>query len=169
MDNATNPPCPEAPGFQVSKHSPEMKDQIEIWIDGSCRPNPGIGGYAAILRNSKGKEITISGAEIETTSNRMELMAAICALERLSRPFRVTIHLDSEYVSLGITQRLPEWKASGWRTSSGKPVLNADLWKRLETVVQRHQVDWQWQRGHAGDVMNERAHRLANAARERCW
>jgi ribonuclease HI len=119
------------------------------------------------MRAANGREKTLSGTEARTTNNRMELMAAIQGLEALSRPLAVTLHTDSEYVFLGITSRLPGWRHDGWRTAKGKPVENVDLWTRLTTAAARHQVDWRWTRGHAGDPMNERVDRLATEARER--
>lgn len=147
--------------------APAPNGLIEIWTDGSCRPNPGPGGWAAIMRNSSGAEKRISGAERDTTNNRMELVGAIRALDALSCPRLVTMHLDSEYVLLGVTARLAKWKAKGWRTADGKPVMNADLWSRLENAAARHEVTWRWVRGHAGEPMSERADALANTARER--
>lgn len=167
MTDTTTAPAAAGTIAHDTTTAPSLGGPIEIWTDGSCRPNPGPGGWAAIMRNSAGREKRISGAEHDTTNNRMELLAAIRALEVLSRPRLVTMHLDSEYVFLGITARLAKWKADGWRTADGKPVKNADLWRRLEEATARHEVTWRWVRGHAGDTMNERVDALANAARER--
>jgi ribonuclease HI len=140
-------------------------DHVEIFTDGACSGNPGPGGWGAILR-AKGKEKELSGSEKQTTNNRMELMAVIGALEALKRPCRVTITTDSQYVMKGMTEWLPGWKAKGWKTAAKKPVKNAELWQRLEQAISPHQVDWQWVRGHDGHEENERADRLAVAARE---
>jgi ribonuclease HI len=140
-------------------------DHVEIFTDGACSGNPGPGGWGAILR-AKGKEKELSGSEKQTTNNRMELMAVIGALEALTRPCRVTITTDSQYVMKGMTEWLPGWKAKGWKTAAKKPVKNAELWQRLEQAVSPHQVEWQWVRGHDGHEENERADRLAVAARE---
>jgi ribonuclease HI len=140
-------------------------DHVEIFTDGACSGNPGPGGWGAILR-AKGKEKELSGSEKQTTNNRMELMAVIGALEALKRPCRVTITTDSQYVMKGMTEWLPGWKAKGWKTAAKKPVKNAELWQRLEQAVLPHQVQWQWVRGHDGHEENERADRLAVAARE---
>ncbi len=140
-------------------------DHVEIFTDGACSGNPGPGGWGAILR-AKGKEKELSGSEKQTTNNRMELMAVIGALEALKRPCRVTITTDSQYVMKGMTEWLPGWKAKGWKTAAKKPVKNAELWQRLEQAISPHQVEWQWVRGHDGHEENERADRLAVAARE---
>ena len=138
---------------------------VEIWTDGGCRPNPGPGGWAAILRFS-GTEREISGAESATTNNRMELTAAAAALEALKVPCAVILHTDSQYLQLGITTWLTGWVRRKWRTAEGKPVLNQDLWQRLLAAAEPHQIEWRWVRGHATDVMNARADVLATAARE---
>lgn len=138
-------------------------DKVEIYTDGACRGNPGPGGWAAILR-SGGHEKTLYGAEPETTNNRMELMAAIRALEALKRPCEVWLYTDSEYLKKGVTEWLPQWKARGWKTAGKKPVKNQDLWERLERAAHRHRVHWRWVRGHAGHAENERADALANRA-----
>lgn len=140
-------------------------DHVEIFTDGACSGNPGPGGWGAILR-AKGKEKELSGSEKQTTNNRMELMAVIGALEALKRPCRVTITTDSQYVMKGMTEWLPGWKAKGWKTAAKKPVKNAELWQRLEQAISPHQVEWEWVRGHDGHEENERADRLAVAARE---
>ncbi len=140
-------------------------DHVEIFTDGACSGNPGPGGWGVVLR-SKNTEKELSGAEKDTTNNRMEMMAVIAGLEALKRDCRVTITTDSQYVMKGMTEWLPGWKARNWRTASKQPVKNADLWQRLETAVQPHQVEWQWVRGHNGHAENERADQLAVAARE---
>jgi len=138
---------------------------VEAWTDGGCRPNPGPGGWGAILR-WKGHERELSGAERETTNNRMELTAAIAVLEALKRPSRVVIHTDSEYVKNGVTRWVTGWVRNNWRNAARDPVANMDLWKKLLEAQKRHEVEWKWVRGHAGDPMNERADALATAARE---
>lgn len=139
---------------------------VEIWTDGGCKPNPGPGGWAAILRFG-GHEREMSGAEVATTNNRMELTAAATALEALKRPCRVVLHTDSEYVRLGITRWREGWARRKWRNAAGDPVANMDLWQRLLAAAAPHSIEWRWVRGHAGDAMNERADRLATQARER--
>lgn len=134
---------------------------VEIFSDGACRGNPGPGGWGALLRH-KGREKTLSGAEPQTTNNRMELMAAIRALESLKRPCRVELTTDSQYVRKGITEWLPNWKRRGWKTADRKPVKNAELWRALDEATQRHRITWHWVRGHAGHEGNERADALAN-------
>ena len=136
---------------------------VEIFTDGACSGNPGPGGWGAILRY-KGVEKELSGAELQTTNNRMELMAAIAALEALKEPVEVDLYTDSEYLKRGITEWLPGWKARGWKTAAKKPVKNADLWQRLEAAMAPHRVRWHWVRGHAGHAENERADALARAA-----
>ena len=138
---------------------------VEIWTDGGCKPNPGPGGWAAILRFA-GIEKELSGAEAKTTNNRMELTAACAALETLKRPCRVVLHTDSEYVKNGITRWHTGWVRRNWRNAAGDPVANMDLWQRLLAAEKQHQVEWKWVRGHAGDPMNERADVLATRARE---
>ena len=138
-----------------------MTRRVEIWTDGACSGNPGPGGYAAVLRFGD-REKEIFGGEAETTNNRMELMAAIVALEALTRPCAVTLHTDSQYLRNGVTQWLQAWKARGWKTADRKPVKNVELWRSLDEQVQRHQVQWRWVRGHTGDAGNERADELAN-------
>jgi ribonuclease HI len=139
---------------------------VEIWTDGACRGNPGPGGWGAVLRYN-GHEKELAGGEAETTNNRMELMAAIRALESLKRPCRVHLTTDSNYVRHGITDWLPRWRRNGWRTASRKPVKNVDLWQRLDRAAARHDVRWTWVRGHSGHPENERADRLATAAADR--
>ncbi len=138
---------------------------VEIWTDGGCKPNPGPGGWAAILRFA-GVEKELSGAEAKTTNNRMELTAACAALETLKRPCRVVLYTDSEYVKNGITRWHTGWVRRNWRNAAGDPVANMDLWQRLLAAEKQHQVEWKWVRGHAGDPMNERADVLATRARE---
>ncbi|SDC18662.1 ribonuclease HI [Actinokineospora iranica] len=136
---------------------------VEIYTDGACVPNPGPGGWGAVLRYG-GHERELSGGEVErTTNNRMELMAPIQALETLTRPARVDVYTDSTYVRGGITGWVTKWKANGWLTSEKKPVANVDLWQRLAAAAARHEVEWHWVKGHSGHPENERADRLALA------
>ncbi len=139
-----------------------MNDKIvEIFTDGACRGNPGPGGWGAVLHyGDENKELF--GGETDTTNNRMELMAAIQALESLSRDCEVKITTDSVYVKNGITEWIENWKKRGWRTANKKPVKNVDLWKRLDAIAQKHKVSWHWVRGHTGHPGNEHADRLAN-------
>ena len=132
----------------------------DIFTDGACSGNPGPGGWGAIL-TFRDKTREIYGGERETTNNRMEMMAAICALETLTRPVRARIYTDSTYLKNGITTWLPNWKARGWKTASRKPVKNQDLWQRLEAAIAPHEVSWHWVKGHAGHPQNERADALA--------
>lgn len=134
--------------------------EISIHTDGSCLGNPGPGGWAALLRYN-GKEKEIAGGEAQTTNNRMEMMAAIMALESLKEPCKVVLHADSQYVRQGITLWLPNWVKKNWKTSGGDPVKNRDLWERLHAATQRHAIDWRWVKGHAGDPDNERVDTLA--------
>ena len=135
----------------------------EVYTDGACSGNPGPGGWGAVL-GWQGKTREISGGEAATTNNRMELMAAIAALEFLTRPVTVRIHTDSTYVKDGITQWIHRWKRNGWKTANKKPVKNEDLWRRLEAALARHDVSWHWVKGHAGHPGNERADALARDA-----
>jgi ribonuclease HI len=137
--------------------------QVEIFTDGACLGNPGPGGWAALLRY-KTIEKAISGGEPATTNNRMELMAAICALETLRRGTAVRLTTDSQYVKQGIEAWLPRWQANGWRTSDKKPVKNQDLWERLATAIAPHRVQWHWTRGHSGHIENEIVDKLAREA-----
>lgn len=137
-----------------------MSERVEIFTDGACSGNPGPGGWGAILRY-KGVEKELCGGENPTTNNRMEMMAAIMALETLSRPCPVTLYTDSQYVMKGMTEWLKGWKARGWKTADRKPVKNDDLWQRLDAACARHQITWQWVKGHAGHPENERADQLA--------
>jgi ribonuclease HI len=134
--------------------------KVVIYTDGACRGNPGPGGWGAILISGD-NEKEIWGGELATTNNRMELTAAIEALGALKRPCRVELHTDSQYLRTGISEWLPLWKARGWRTLSKTPVKNDDLWKRLDEARLRHEVDWRWVKGHAGEPLNERADELA--------
>ncbi len=138
---------------------------VEIWTDGGCKPNPGPGGWAAILRFGT-VEKELSGAEAATTNNRMELMAAAQALSALKKPCRVVLHTDSQYLKDGITRWHQGWVRKNWRTAGGDPVKNMDLWRLVLDAAKPHEIEWRWVRGHAGDVMNERADVLATAARE---
>jgi ribonuclease HI len=134
--------------------------KVVIYTDGACSGNPGAGGWGAILIYGD-KEREICGGDPATTNNRMELMAAIQALEALNRACRVELHTDSQYVRQGITEWLPGWKARGWRTAARAPVKNDDLWKRLDQARLRHEVDWRWVKGHSGHALNDRADALA--------
>ncbi|BBM02867.1 ribonuclease HI [Microbulbifer sp. GL-2] len=135
--------------------------QITIYTDGACRGNPGPGGWGALLVFGD-LEKELCGGESHTTNNRMELMAAIQALEALKQPCQVDLHTDSQYLRQGITGWINNWKKNGWKTASKKPVKNADLWRLLDESVARHQVEWHWVKGHAGHPGNERADQLAN-------
>ena len=137
--------------------------ETEIFTDGACRGNPGPGGWGVLLRHN-GHEKTLYGAEAETTNNRMELMAAIQALESLTRPCRVRLTTDSQYVLKGIQEWLAGWKQRGWKTAARKPVKNVDLWKRLDAAANDHDITWHWVRGHSGHPENELADTLANQA-----
>jgi ribonuclease HI len=137
-----------------------MSDEVSIWTDGACSGNPGPGGWGAILSFS-GHEKELFGGEALTTNNRMELRAAIEALEALKRPCRVHLHTDSNYLKGGITSWIATWKRNGWRTADKKPVKNIELWQKLDAAAARHDIEWCWVKGHAEDVMNERADALA--------
>lgn len=137
-----------------------MKHQVDIWTDGACSGNPGPGGWGAILRMGE-RERELFGGEADTTNNRMELQAAISALQALKQACEVRLHTDSTYVQQGISSWISNWRKRNWRTASGKPVKNQDLWQALDAAAQRHQVSWHWVKGHAGDPMNERADALA--------
>ena len=139
------------------------QDKVEIFTDGACSGNPGPGGWGAVLRY-KGKEKELSGSDPQTTNNRMEMMAAIQALETLKRPMTVDLYTDSSYLKDGITKWIHGWKAKGWRGSNNKDVKNIDLWQRLDQVAAKHTISWHWVRGHAGHPENERADRLATGA-----
>ncbi len=137
-----------------------MTPRVVIYTDGACSGNPGPGGWGAILMSGK-HEREICGGEPDTTNNRMELMAAIQALEALNKPCSVELHTDSQYLRQGITEWLAGWKARGWRTAAKAPVKNEDLWKRLDLARLGHDVSWKWVKGHAGHPLNERADALA--------
>jgi ribonuclease HI len=136
---------------------------VEIYTDGACSGNPGPGGWGALLRYGTHVKELCGGDAGPTTNNRMELTAAIQALDALTRPSTVHLHTDSTYVRSGVTSWIQGWKRNGWRTKDKKPVKNADLWQRLDDAAARHEVEWRWVKGHAGDPGNERADALANA------
>ena len=138
-----------------------MKNLIEIFTDGACRGNPGLGGWGVLLR-FQGNEKTLHGGEVETTNNRMELMAAIIGLESLNEPYSVTLTTDSKYVMNGMTDWIENWKKRGWKTSAKKPVKNEDLWRRLDKACNQHDINWQWVKGHSGHRENELVDALAN-------
>jgi ribonuclease HI len=140
-----------------------MSEKVEIFSDGACRGNPGPGGWGTLLRFN-GKEKEMFGAELETTNNRMELMAAIMGLEALIRPCEVQIITDSQYVKKGITEWLNGWKQRAWKTANRKPVKNKDLWQRLEAASGQHKIEWHWVKGHSGHAENEHVDALANQA-----
>jgi len=138
---------------------------VHIWTDGACSGNPGPGGWGAVLRYGD-TEKELSGGDAATTNNRMELMAAIEALNALKKPANVKLHTDSKYVMDGVTKWIHGWKKKGWKTADNKPVKNEDLWRALEAAANRHTIEWKWVKGHAGDEMNERADALARTAIE---
>lgn len=140
-------------------------NEVEIFTDGACSGNPGPGGWGAIMR-SHGVEKELSGGEKDSTNNRMEMMAVIAALEALTRPCKVKIITDSQYVMKGMMEWLPSWKKRNWKTAGKKPVKNVDLWQRMEKAAEQHTLEWEWVRGHQGHPENERADQLAVAARE---
>lgn len=137
--------------------------KVIIYTDGACSGNPGPGGWGALLQFGEHKK-ELSGGEAETTNNRMELSAAIKALESLNRPCQIEFFTDSEYLRKGITEWISNWKRRGWKTAAKKPVKNQDLWRKLDTAIQAHQINWHWVRGHAGQRENERVDKLARAA-----
>ncbi len=139
------------------------EQKIVIYTDGACRGNPGPGGWGASLRYN-GHSKTLYGSEKTTTNNQMELMAAIKALEALTRKCQVELYTDSKYVLKGITEWMPDWKKRGWKTAAKKPVKNVELWQRLDAAVQKHDISWNWVKGHTGDAGNEEADALANQA-----
>lgn len=136
-------------------------DKIEIYTDGACKGNPGVGGWGALLVSGE-KEKELFGGEKESTNNRMELMAVIQALDALKRPCQIKLHTDSQYVLKGMTEWIQGWKAKGWKTASRAPVKNVDLWQALDQAQARHKIEWIWVRGHTGHPGNERADQLAN-------
>lgn len=138
-----------------------MSDAVTLYTDGACRGNPGPGGWGVLMRAGK-HEKTLHGGERDTTNNRMELMAAIAGLESLKRHCEVDLYTDSQYVRKGITEWIHGWKRNGWKTASKQPVKNKDLWQRLDEQIGKHQVQWHWVKGHAGNEGNERADALAN-------
>ena len=137
-----------------------MSQKVVVFTDGACSGNPGPGGYGVILKAGAHRK-ELKGGETPTTNNRMELMAAIAALEALKRPCVVELHTDSQYLRLGITRWLANWKRNGWRTAAKEPVKNEDLWRRLDEATKLHKIDWRWVKGHAGHAENERADELA--------
>ena len=152
--------------FKDSAFATGAGEWVEIWTDGGCKPNPGPGGWAAVLC-FRGVERELCGRDAATTNNRMELTAAAAALEALKRPCTVILHTDSQYVRDGITKWHTGWVRKNWRSSTGDPVKNYDLWQRLLAAAAPHKVEWRWVRGHSGNVMNERVDRLATEAREK--
>jgi len=138
-----------------------MTEQVIIYTDGACKGNPGPGGWGVFFQYKKHKK-ELYGGELETTNNQMELMAAIMALESLTKPCDIALHTDSKYVLQGITEWMVNWKKRGWKTAAKKPVKNADLWRRLDAAIERHQIKWVWVKGHSGNVGNEKADSLAN-------
>lgn len=136
-------------------------DKVEIYTDGACKGNPGIGGWGALMVSGDAKK-ELFGGELNTTNNRMELLAVIESLKALKRPCEVVLHTDSQYVQKGISEWIHGWKARGWKTSTREPVKNADLWQALDEAQSAHKVDWRWVRGHNGHPGNERADQLAN-------
>jgi len=141
-----------------------LSERVIIYSDGGAKPNPGPGGWAALLKYGE-HEIEVSGGEVYTTNNQMELTAAIKALEALTRPCEVDFYTDSQYLRQGITEWINGWRKNGWKTSAKKPVLNQELWIRLDELNRKHDVKWHWTRGHAGDTFNERVDQLATEAR----
>jgi len=142
------------------------KKTVELFTDGGCRGNPGPGGWGTLLRFGN-HEKELYGYEAETTNNRMELMAAICGLETLSEPCKVTLTTDSQYVRQGITSWIKGWKAKNWKTAANKPVKNKDLWQRLDAASAMHDIEWCWVKGHSGHAENERVDELANLAMDK--
>ena len=136
---------------------------VEVFTDGACRGNPGPGGWGALLRYN-GTERELYGYQAQSTNNQMELMAAIQALETLTRPCEVVLTTDSQYVRQGITEWMIGWKRKGWKTAAGKPVKNQELWQRLDAAAAQHKIDWRWVKGHSGHDENERVDQLANKA-----
>ena len=156
------PPLPERTSLtSARRHAATASDVVNIYTDGACKGNPGVGGWGALLE-SGGQSREIYGGEPATTNNRMELMAVIRALEALKKPCRVRLHTDSQYVQLGISKWIHAWKKNGWRTADRKPVRNAELWRELDELAAQHEIEWLWVKGHAGHDGNERADQLAN-------
>jgi len=145
----------------MSKLLATSEDIVNIYTDGACKGNPGVGGWGALLQID-GKERELCGGEAHTTNNRMELLAAIRALEAIKRPCRIILHTDSKYVQQGISVWVHNWKQRGWKTADKKPVKNEDLWRTLDELAGKHHVQWEWIKGHAGHDGNERADELAN-------
>ena len=139
----------------------KTKQVVDIWTDGACKGNPGAGGWGVLMRYGKNKK-ELFGGELETTNNRMEMMAVIQALQSLKRPMPIRLHVDSQYVKKGLTEWMSGWIARGWKTADKKPVKNQDLWEQLNLLTAQHQIQWIWVKGHAGDPGNERADELAN-------
>ncbi len=162
----TDMDIPPAPDDPAAFPATDASGRVEIFTDGACLGNPGPGGWGAILRWN-GHERELSGGAADTTNNRMELMAAIAALEAMKRPVHAVITTDSSYVRDGITRWIHGWRRNGWKTSAKQPVKNSDLWLRLDSALAPHQVEWLWTRGHSGHPENERADRLASAAAKR--
>ena len=150
-------------GKAILSEDSNQSTVVEIYTDGACRGNPGPGGWGALLRY-RGHEKSLKGAEANTTNNRMELQAAINALQALKRPSQVDLTTDSKYVKDGITQWMDNWKKRGWKTSAKKPVKNEDLWRTLDELVSKHHVNWHWVKGHSGHDENEYVDQLANEA-----
>jgi len=155
-----------APVAPAGDEAAAASNRVQVFTDGACSGNPGPGGWGAILRY-KGTNRELCGGEADTTNNRMEMMAAIMALEALKKPAKVTLHTDSSYLRDGIMRWLPRWKASGWRTADKKPVKNVDLWQRLEAAAATHTVEWLWVKGHSGHPENDRVDALARNAIKR--
>jgi ribonuclease HI len=147
----------------MNAKAPSSRKIVEIFTDGACSGNPGPGGWGAVLRYGE-VEKEMNGGEPSTTNNRMELMAAIMAIEAVKRPCEIHLHTDSEYLRQGITTWIHSWKARGWKTADKKPVKNVDLWQRLEAATESHDVHWHWVKGHSGHIENERADELARLA-----
>ncbi|HEY1386628.1 MAG TPA: ribonuclease HI [Dongiaceae bacterium] len=147
----------------MNAKAPSSRKIVEIFTDGACSGNPGPGGWGAVLRYGE-VEKEMNGGEPSTTNNRMELMAAIMAIEAVKRPCEIHLHTDSEYLRQGITIWIHSWKARGWKTADKKPVKNVDLWQRLEAATESHDVHWHWVKGHSGHIENERADELARLA-----
>lgn len=142
------------------------KNIVQIWTDGACKGNPGPGGWGVYMKykdiNHAGREMELFGGELETTNNRMEMMAVIKALEFFKKPWNIELYVDSQYVKKGLTEWIPGWIKRDWKNSANKPVKNKDLWLELLEQCKRHQIEWHWVKGHSGDAGNERADELAN-------